>query len=717
MSHSIFGANHVSCNYKMVVLQIQNLLTNEEIDEILNLPEVATAKTQIDAKLRGSVYFYVTLTSSIKSRIFELFGINLVNVAAIPMRWIKGDTPIHSDTGISSFENTYLTYLTNSEGELIINGESYPIVKGYGYSFPENLPHATTNTGDMPRLLLGPMSEQGFAVGAASSFNYSGGTTVFIRQNGNQQEYSTDQTSWNTITSWPVYIYNTNTSAGLLKIEFMGDTNFDTNLGGVNIYFICGSSHIQFGSTSLNTDGSRPIITINDVLNYPGFIANGDSMSSGMNNVYIVNLEIRPSGTTTLASGGGWFGQRFYGKTTTPGTNHIINCHSTGNISIESGGIVGKEAGPIKIVNCSSSGSIDQDGGGIVGSDSPSSDTLYCESCWSTGTIGTYGGGITGSMTKTAEITKCYSNGIIQANAGGMSGRYTGGIGNYYVENCYSTGTISERAGGIVGSDTGDVTISNCYSLGTINVGAGGIIGTIPVGNSTSKVITNCYSVGTTSGSDGYIIVGRTEETGMLTIGTGTIIMTNNYSEAKHSNSGWNDTNAYNYLNGVPSPILGMKWIKIASNQPYEIKNIGHTPYRRTNITAGDPPAIVRTDTLSFYVGSFSIPAIVSGRSYTILEKSGGDSLSYGTITIHSNTGIISCSSSTTPGTYTLTIRNTGSYHITTVTVIISPVPIQTFFTLTNLFTNNAQVYYKSHGLAGGGVGTVKNCRHKMRKT
>ena len=38
-------------------------------------------------------------------------------------------------------------------------------------------------------------------------------------------------------------------------------------------------------------------------------------------------------------------------------------------------------------------------------------------------------------------------------------------------------------------------------------------------------------------------------------------------------------------------------------------------------------------------------------------------------------------------------------------------------FFMTSLFTNNAQVYYKSHSLASGGIGTVKNCRHKARKT
>jgi hypothetical protein len=33
------------------------------------------------------------------------------------------------------------------------------------------------------------------------------------------------------------------------------------------------------------------------------------------------------------------------------------------------------------------------------------------------------------------------------------------------------------------------------------------------------------------------------------------------------------------------------------------------------------------------------------------------------------------------------------------------------------LFTNNSQVYYKSHSLPAGGIGTVKNYRHKAIKT
>jgi len=34
-----------------------------------------------------------------------------------------------------------------------------------------------------------------------------------------------------------------------------------------------------------------------------------------------------------------------------------------------------------------------------------------------------------------------------------------------------------------------------------------------------------------------------------------------------------------------------------------------------------------------------------------------------------------------------------------------------------SLFTDNAKVYYKPHSLAPGGIGTVRNYRHKARKT
>ena len=43
----------------------------------------------------------------------------------------------------------------------------------------------------------------------------------------------------------------------------------------------------------------------------------------------------------------------------------------------------------------------------------------------------------------------------------------------------------------------------------------------------------------------------------------------------------------------------------------------------------------------------------------------------------------------------------------------ISPIVMN----MRSLFTNNAQVYYKPHSLAPGGIGSVKNYRKKSKKT
>jgi hypothetical protein len=83
----------------------------------------------------------------------------------VPMRWIQGDTPAHVDSGHSAFEQTHLVYLTDSEGEFVVGDASYPITRGAAFTFQHGIRHETRRTGTEPRLLIGPMSEQGFPVG------------------------------------------------------------------------------------------------------------------------------------------------------------------------------------------------------------------------------------------------------------------------------------------------------------------------------------------------------------------------------------------------------------------------------------------------------------------------------------------------------------------------------------------------------------------------
>ena len=726
--------------------QYPYVFSDESIEWLVSRPEVGEAKRRIQARAaissntssNISEYFTVPLSPTIRSELFEAMGLRLsANTTSIPMRWIVGDTPAHEDHGTSSFSNTYLVYLTSSPGHLVVDGVPYAIQRGFGYVFSEGLSHETVGTTaaastTTPRLLLGPMSETGFAVGAAGIY-LPGGTTVYLRQTavGQQVEFSTDQALWSQV-YWPSYLHNTDTAAGVLTVEFITDITIDATIGANNGYFMVSSENIQIGSRVLRTDGTRPVITFNGITNYAGFIQNGTGGgggTNGYNNIYIVNLEIRATGGAHLVNGGGWFGQGHFGNNTTASSNVIMNCHSTGPISNNSGGIVGYYCGPVKCVACSSAGAIDQHAGGIIGSHSPASaGALRCESCWTTGEIGHFAGGITGESSGTAVIAYCYSTGVITENAGGISGHQTGGNGGgaYTVSECYSTGTINDLGGGIIGSDSGVISISNCYSLGAILATGGGILGRVPGSNSTNKTITNCYTTGTTAHAHSYIVANYVNVNTNLTVHTGTITLANNYAEAANASSGWSNIRANTVLTGVPtssSVPVGVKWVYSGMNTPYELYMMGHTPYTRTVITgAATSPAIVRLFASSAAAGTSTAAALITtGRSYSILQisKSGGGIGAYPTITMNATTGVITTTRETATGIYTITLRNNGSYHITVYELTVSeaeerPYNPCRFF---GLFTNNAQVFYKSHSLASGGVGSVRNHRLKARRT
>jgi hypothetical protein len=137
-----------------------NIFSNEEIEYLGQLPEVSDAKAKLNSQSSSSVvYFSIKLTDNLKTSLTSCFGLDFSNVSEIPMRWIKGDTKPHIDVGSTSFENTYLAYLNNSQGEFVIDNTSYPISANTGFKFNERVSHMTTNTGDIPRLLLGPMNE------------------------------------------------------------------------------------------------------------------------------------------------------------------------------------------------------------------------------------------------------------------------------------------------------------------------------------------------------------------------------------------------------------------------------------------------------------------------------------------------------------------------------------------------------------------------------
>jgi len=162
-----------------------NVLSNEELDYLNNLPEVLTAKSSLDSKQTEMVYFSVPITNVIRDTLNSRLGLHLSVGSQIPMRWIKGDTSPHVDRGASHFQNTYLLYLNDSPGNLVIDSQSYPIQANTGFVFNEGLSHETQYTENIPRLMLGPMNELAEPVGTASPIVYYSNYADAFAQNEN----------------------------------------------------------------------------------------------------------------------------------------------------------------------------------------------------------------------------------------------------------------------------------------------------------------------------------------------------------------------------------------------------------------------------------------------------------------------------------------------------------------------------------------------------
>jgi len=476
-----------------------SVLSDLDIDFLLNLPEVTQAKERINNEKSNSIYFNVTLPQQMKEYLSKYLEIDLSNVDNIPMRWIKGDTHPHIDRSSNLFNKTHLVYLTDSQGELLVEGASYPITKRAAYTFSEGMKHETVGTGSEPRLLLGPMSEVGISVGGPSISGDGATDIVYIRDNSGTNEYKINNGSWNTL-FLPVTVANTNPDPAnnLLKIIFTTEITFNDS----SHFFYVSSEGIQFGSTSLNNDGTRAIINIDTTTDYNGLINNNfGGSSTGYNNIYVFNLEVRATGGAALDTDGGWIGQPSFGKSAS--NNFIVNCSSNGPIIDGGGGIVGAYSGSesgasLYIIGCSSSGNSSTYSGGIAGMYAGrNGGQVICESCWSQGSIGDNGGGIIGYEAGNnggyVNASKCYSTGAISgADAGGIFGQLAGTSATIDAIACYSQGVVSGiDAGGIYGNgaaSAGGVTnATNCYSLfGTTDgIYSGGVVG--------SRNANNCY--------------------------------------------------------------------------------------------------------------------------------------------------------------------------------------------------------------------------------
>lgn len=623
---------------------VQNIFTQDQLETLRSLNEVVEASNKLSSQ--SVVSFTVPNTEFLQEQLQTSFGLDLSTVSRIPFRWIKGDTLAHIDRGSSDFDTTYLVYLTDGEGEFKLGEEQYPITAGTGFSFDEGLRHEVVETNGSSRLLLGPMSESGLPVGAGGIVADGATDTVYIKQEDLTYSYKVNDGDWFTIPSFPCTIFNNNATPeeNILKVLFTTNMIFTE----VSHYFILYSSGIQIGATTLDSLGSKQYILIDGVVNYPGLLQNGLIGSSGNSHIYIYNLNISSNGVATLDSGGGWIGQAYFGKGAS--NNYIVNCSSSAPIRSYGGGIVGQLAGSesgaqLTLRGCSSYGDIETNGGGIVGyAAGYNGGSVTCEKCWSKGAINAQdSGGIFGSYAGnnngSALALQCYSTGLIVNDAGGIFGGYAAdSTGEAYAQKCYSTGAIQGNGGGIfsryAAESSGTTNANNCYSSGTVATSGYGIYGVNQRSGATS---TNCYV----------------------------------------ANGNWSDSSANTALIGVPSGSpLGTVWVKLADNSPYELNGMGYTPYSTEVINSSSE--LIQNYNQTIEPGQSSVESLqadASGNAFILLEISGGDPGSYNTISMSVQTGAISTSTTTSVGTYTITLRSTGSYNITTFTLTILTQP------------------------------------------
>ena len=198
-----------------------SLFTEADLQYFHQLPEAVEAKAKLDAcPVSGKIYFTITPTESICTALSR-FGLNLTPSQKIPMRWIKGDTAPHVDRGMAAFERTHLVYLNSAPGQLLVDTESYPIQENTGYSFQEGVHHETIDTGIVPRLLVGPMSEQAFMVGGAPPIVYFYSEADALALNANYYGYlyssfivgNVDVGTNGGITSWRIASSSSGTSS------------------------------------------------------------------------------------------------------------------------------------------------------------------------------------------------------------------------------------------------------------------------------------------------------------------------------------------------------------------------------------------------------------------------------------------------------------------------------------------------------------------------
>lgn len=195
-----------------------SVLTPDQVQYIHSLDTVIRHRPHLPY---SNVRFTCPLSAEIKAAIHASLGLDLSNVAEVPMRWVHGDTAGHVDVSHGTFEHTYLIYVSSSEGDFVLGDQSYPILEGCGIRFNEGIPHKTVGTGSGHRLIIGPMNERGQPVGTALTYFASEADALsYTNPIGYGGSWTIE--SFNGITAWRLASNSSGTSSQAVTY-YVGD--------------------------------------------------------------------------------------------------------------------------------------------------------------------------------------------------------------------------------------------------------------------------------------------------------------------------------------------------------------------------------------------------------------------------------------------------------------------------------------------------------------
>jgi len=223
-----------------------DLFSPIELQQIINNETVIEKRQQLGETTK--IRFSITIPEDIQTKL-QILGLS--GITTIPMMWTSADSLPHVDSGEGEFQNTILVYVSDSYGNIIIDGNSYEIKKNRAFKFQKGLQHYTENTGNEPRLLIGPLNESGNPVGTGLYYfaNYN---DVFPEPNWSSIVYSPGYPDYFTISTTTQFPDNSSIPPpypGATLLQWAGQKGFTANY--TNVVYNPGDTWTQDANTFL----------------------------------------------------------------------------------------------------------------------------------------------------------------------------------------------------------------------------------------------------------------------------------------------------------------------------------------------------------------------------------------------------------------------------------------------------------------------------------